>query len=119
MIDVFWMGMLHVYKPNAQPTHVVAKYATVICISCVRGLLSAAHCKASMFGSSVSIPISNGRLNLGTWQVRTHPAVAMSALHGGQHRDTESRSQPSTAYLIQQQLATTLIRLCLGIGLQR
>ncbi|WIA08960.1 hypothetical protein OEZ85_008375 [Tetradesmus obliquus] len=27
-----------------------------------------AHCKASMFGSSVSIPISNGRLNLGTWQ---------------------------------------------------
>jgi hypothetical protein len=32
--------------------------------------LAAAHCKASMFGSSVSIPISNGRLNLGTWQVR-------------------------------------------------
>ncbi len=27
-----------------------------------------AHVKASMMGSSVSIPISNGRLNLGTWQ---------------------------------------------------
>jgi secondary thiamine-phosphate synthase enzyme len=27
-----------------------------------------AHLKASLIGSSVTIPISNGRLNLGTWQ---------------------------------------------------
>lgn len=27
-----------------------------------------AHIKAAMIGSSVSIPITNGRLNLGTWQ---------------------------------------------------
>ena len=27
-----------------------------------------AHLKASMLGSSVSIPITDGRLNLGTWQ---------------------------------------------------
>jgi len=27
-----------------------------------------AHIKSSLIGSSVSIPISNGRLNLGTWQ---------------------------------------------------
>jgi secondary thiamine-phosphate synthase enzyme len=27
-----------------------------------------AHIKASMLGSSVSIPITNGRLNTGTWQ---------------------------------------------------
>ncbi len=27
-----------------------------------------AHLKASILGSSVSIPISNGRLNMGTWQ---------------------------------------------------
>ena len=27
-----------------------------------------AHIKASMMGSSVTIPISGGRLNLGTWQ---------------------------------------------------
>lgn len=27
-----------------------------------------AHIKSSLFGQSVSIPISNGRLNLGTWQ---------------------------------------------------
>ena len=27
-----------------------------------------AHIKASLAGSSVTIPISNGRLNLGTWQ---------------------------------------------------
>ena len=27
-----------------------------------------AHIKASLFGSSVTIPITNGRLNLGTWQ---------------------------------------------------
>lgn len=27
-----------------------------------------AHIKASMLGSSVTIPISNGKLNLGTWQ---------------------------------------------------
>ena len=27
-----------------------------------------AHAKASIIGPSVTIPISNGRLNLGTWQ---------------------------------------------------
>ena len=27
-----------------------------------------AHIKSTLVGSSVSIPISNGRLNLGTWQ---------------------------------------------------
>jgi len=27
-----------------------------------------AHIKASMLGASVSVPLSNGRLNLGTWQ---------------------------------------------------
>jgi len=27
-----------------------------------------AHLKASILGSSISIPITNGRLNLGTWQ---------------------------------------------------
>ncbi|KAK2080940.1 hypothetical protein QBZ16_000794 [Prototheca wickerhamii] len=27
-----------------------------------------AHVKSSLFGSSVSIPITGGRLNLGTWQ---------------------------------------------------
>ena len=27
-----------------------------------------AHIKASMIGSSVSVPITNGKLNLGTWQ---------------------------------------------------
>ena len=27
-----------------------------------------AHLKSSILGSSVSIPISNGKLNLGTWQ---------------------------------------------------
>ncbi|MFY0650784.1 MAG: YjbQ family protein [Cyclobacteriaceae bacterium] len=27
-----------------------------------------AHIKASLLGSSVTIPVSNGRLNLGTWQ---------------------------------------------------
>ncbi|KAK0519799.1 hypothetical protein OC834_006752 [Tilletia horrida] len=29
---------------------------------------SVSHTKASLFGSTVSIPITNGRLNLGTWQ---------------------------------------------------
>ena len=27
-----------------------------------------AHAKCSLFGSSLTIPITNGRLNLGTWQ---------------------------------------------------
>eukprot|EP00698_Gefionella_okellyi_P012185 TRINITY_DN3261_c0_g1_i1.p2 TRINITY_DN3261_c0_g1~~TRINITY_DN3261_c0_g1_i1.p2 ORF type:complete len:142 (-),score=25.48 TRINITY_DN3261_c0_g1_i1:78-503(-) len=27
-----------------------------------------AHVKASLFGASVSVPITNGKLNLGTWQ---------------------------------------------------
>ena len=30
---------------------------------------SAAHAKSSMFGCSLDIPITAGRLNLGTWQV--------------------------------------------------
>ncbi len=36
-----------------------------------------AHIKASILGSSVSLPISNGRLNLGTWQ----------GIYLGEHRD--------------------------------
>lgn len=36
-----------------------------------------AHVKASLFGSSVSIPIRNGRLALGTWQ----------GLYLGEHRN--------------------------------
>jgi hypothetical protein len=28
-----------------------------------------AHVKSSMFGASVTLPVTNGRLNLGTWQV--------------------------------------------------
>lgn len=36
-----------------------------------------AHIKASTLGSSVTIPITNGRLNLGTWQ----------GIHLGEHRD--------------------------------
>ncbi|REL25304.1 YjbQ family protein [Thalassotalea euphylliae] len=36
-----------------------------------------AHIKASTLGSSVSIPITNGRLNLGTWQ----------GIYLGEHRD--------------------------------
>ena len=27
-----------------------------------------AHAKSSLFGVSINIPITNGRLNLGTWQ---------------------------------------------------
>lgn len=33
-------------------------------------LVFAAHCKSSMFGAGLTIPITKGRLNLGTWQVR-------------------------------------------------
>ncbi len=36
-----------------------------------------AHIKASILGSSVSIPISNGRMNLGLWQ----------GIYLGEHRD--------------------------------
>ena len=36
-----------------------------------------AHIKASLLGSSVSVPISNGRLALGNWQ----------GLYQGEHRD--------------------------------
>lgn len=36
-----------------------------------------AHLKASLLGSSVSIPISSGRFNLGTWQ----------GIYLGEHRD--------------------------------
>ncbi|WP_286264371.1 secondary thiamine-phosphate synthase enzyme YjbQ [Thalassotalea atypica] len=36
-----------------------------------------AHIKASTLGASVSIPITNGRLNLGTWQ----------GIYLGEHRD--------------------------------
>lgn len=36
-----------------------------------------AHLKASILGSSVTIPITNGKLNLGTWQ----------GIYLGEHRD--------------------------------
>ncbi|GAC13652.1 hypothetical protein GLIP_1010 [Aliiglaciecola lipolytica E3] len=36
-----------------------------------------AHIKASIFGSSVSIPLSSGKLALGTWQ----------GIYLGEHRD--------------------------------
>ncbi len=36
-----------------------------------------AHIKASLLGSSVTIPIQNGRLALGTWQ----------GIYLGEHRD--------------------------------
>ncbi len=36
-----------------------------------------AHIKASILGSSLSIPITNGRVNLGTWQ----------GIYLGEHRD--------------------------------
>ena len=36
-----------------------------------------AHIKASMLGSSLTIPITNGRMNLGTWQ----------GIYLGEHRD--------------------------------
>ncbi|MDH3674453.1 MAG: secondary thiamine-phosphate synthase enzyme YjbQ [Anaerolineae bacterium] len=39
-----------------------------------------AHLKASLLGSSVSIPITNGRLNLGTWQ----------GIYLGEHRNHAS-----------------------------
>jgi hypothetical protein len=41
---------------------------------------AAAHCKSSMFGAGLTIPITKGRLNLGTWQVSTtHICVNTSA----------------------------------------
>jgi secondary thiamine-phosphate synthase enzyme len=40
-----------------------------------------AHIKASIYGSSVSIPISHGRLALGTWQ----------GIYLGEHRDSGGR----------------------------
>ncbi len=36
-----------------------------------------AHIKASMLGSSLTIPITNGRMNLGTWQ----------GIYLGEHRE--------------------------------
>ena len=39
-----------------------------------------AHIKASLLGNSVTIPITNGRLNLGTWQ----------GVYLGEHRDHAS-----------------------------
>mgnify|MGYP000406854247 CR=1 FL=1 len=39
-----------------------------------------AHIKTSLLGTSVSIPITNGRLNLGTWQ----------GIYLGEHRDHAS-----------------------------
>lgn len=48
-----------------------------------------AHLKSSTLGSSVTIPITNGRLNLGTWQ----------GIYFGEHRDRGgSRSFVVTVY---------------------
>ena len=46
-----------------------------------------AHLKASILGSSISIPITNGQLNLGTWQ----------GIYLGEHRNhAESRNLIAT-----------------------
>ncbi|KAF4623159.1 hypothetical protein D9613_001892 [Agrocybe pediades] len=37
------------------------------------------HTKASLVGSSIMIPITDGRLNLGTWQVSTPTGSALAA----------------------------------------
>jgi secondary thiamine-phosphate synthase enzyme len=48
-----------------------------------------AHIKASLLGSSVSIPLTNGRMNLGTWQ----------GVYLCEHRDeASSRKIVVTAY---------------------
>lgn len=48
-----------------------------------------AHIKSALFGSSLSIPITNGRLNLGTWQ----------GIYLGEFRDYGgSRSVVTTIY---------------------
>ncbi len=39
----------------------------------------AAHVKASTFGCSLSIPITDGKLNLGTWQARGRGAACASS----------------------------------------
>ena len=43
--------------------------------------LSAAHCKSSMFGCSLNIPITDGRFNLGTWQVGAALTLTTPARH--------------------------------------
>ena len=40
-----------------------------------------AHLKASLLGASISLPVSNGRLNMGTWQ----------GVYLGEHRDHAGR----------------------------
>ncbi|GAB3802818.1 hypothetical protein GCM10028819_31710 [Spirosoma humi] len=40
-----------------------------------------AHLKAAMLGNSVTIPVTNGRLNLGTWQ----------GIYLGEHRNQGGR----------------------------
>ena len=46
-----------------------------------------AHIKASILGSSIQLPITNGKLNLGTWQGiylfehRLHPTIRTVVLH--------------------------------------
>lgn len=48
-----------------------------------------AHIKSSLLGSSITIPITNGRMNLGTWQ----------GIYLGEHRDFgSSRSLVLTLY---------------------
>ena len=43
-----------------------------------------AHLKSSMFGCQLTIPITKGRLNTGTWQVREHLSLFLTPclLHG-------------------------------------
>ena len=48
-----------------------------------------AHLKAALLGSSVTVPIANGRLNVGTWQ----------GIYLGEHRDrATARTLVLTAY---------------------
>ena len=61
----------------------------------------AAHAKSSTFGCSLDIPITAGRLNLGTWQVGCSPCklhrVASLSLAGTS--DALQCASPASAYI--------------------
>lgn len=85
-------------------TSCCARAGVALLCLCAPAAPVSAHCKASMLGSSVSIPITRGRLALGTWQVRP-PAgrgsagvrvllLHMLGLCGGQALAAAARSVP-------------------------
>ena len=70
-----------------------------------------AHVKSSLMGASLDIPISHGRLALGTWQVWRYTNPLRDPVHKSRHL----RSSTSRRLLLRNQSQKILDTMCRAV----